>query len=236
MTEALENNDQKPVKPGHLPDKFWDDEKGEVRFDALLKSYLHLEQKLARKEAKTPPETDAERQELYRLLGAPDSPDAYCIDCSHGLFEADPELNKKLHSLGYSQEQAQALYDTAAEKLVPLVLDVAAEFAADRELDRLVAHFGGEEKWRDVSRELLTFGKRHLPADVLASLASSYDGVLALHRMMERDETGLVKDGKGGKADPEARITALMKDPKYWRDRDPKVVAEVTSAFESLYG
>lgn len=33
----------KPVKPDHVPDKFWDAEKGEVRVEDLLKSYTALE-------------------------------------------------------------------------------------------------------------------------------------------------------------------------------------------------
>jgi hypothetical protein len=225
-------------KPGHLPDKFWDAKTGQIRTDALLKSYLQLEQKLSQGSANTPtaPETDEDRRTLFRLLGTPETAEDYCIDCSHGLFEPDRELNQKLFDLGFTGEQAQALYDTAAEKLVPLVLDVAAEFAADRELDRLVAHFGGAEKWQDVSRQLLTYGKRHLPGDVLASLASSYDGVLALYRMMEAGNPGLIKKGDGDEQTPDAKIAAMMRDPKYWRDRDPKMVAEVTKAFESLYG
>lgn len=32
-----------PVKPDNVPDKFWDAEKGEVRVEALLQSYSHLE-------------------------------------------------------------------------------------------------------------------------------------------------------------------------------------------------
>ena len=36
-----------------------------------------------------------DRATLLSLLGVPDAPDGYCIDCGHGLFDADPALNHK---------------------------------------------------------------------------------------------------------------------------------------------
>ncbi|MES2728506.1 MAG: hypothetical protein V4621_00205 [Pseudomonadota bacterium] len=222
-------------KPLNLPEKFWDAKAGQVRLDALIKSYLHLEQKLS--QSLPMPQGPEDKQRIYRLLGQPETADGYQIDCSHGLFDSDSELNQKLFALGFSAEQAQAVYDAAAEKLVPLILDVAGEFQADRELDRLVGHFGGVDKWREVSRQLLAFGRKSMPADVLKGLSSSYEGVLALYRMMTADGAGLSPNGGGAAAGlDEAGIKALMRDPKYWRDRDPSIVAKVAAAFEDMYG
>ena len=36
-------DDEKPQRPEHIPEKFWDAEKGEVRVDELVKSYTELE-------------------------------------------------------------------------------------------------------------------------------------------------------------------------------------------------
>ncbi len=221
-------------KPLNLPDKFWDAKKGEVRLDSLIKSYLHLEQKLS--QTLPLPQSPEDKQRIYKLLGQPETPDGYAVDCSHGLFDADPELNKKLFDLGFTPEQLQAVYDTAAEKLVPLVLEVASEFQADRELDRLIAHFGGADKWREVSRQLLTFGRKQLTPDVLKGLSSSYEGVLALYRMMQSDGAGLAPTGSVKTAGlDETSVKALMRDPKYWRDRDPALVSKVAAAFEDMY-
>lgn len=232
---AAETADPSVKKPLSLPDKFWDAKKGEVRLDALIKSYLHLEQKLS--QTLPLPQTPEDKLRIYKLLGQPDTPEGYEIDCSHGLFDVDPELNKKLFERGFTKEQVQAVYDAAAEKLVPLILDVASEFQADRELDRLIAHFGGADKWREVSRQLLAFGRKQLPADVLKGLSSSFEGVLALYRMMQADGTGLSPAGSAKAAGlDEAGIKAMMRDPKYWRDRDPALIAKVASAFEDMYG
>jgi hypothetical protein len=89
---------------------------------------------------------------------APKTPEEYCIDCTHGMFEPDAEVNSRLHAMGLSNEQAQEVYNLAAEKLVPMVAELMRDYQADREVEKLINHFGGPEKWQQVSRQLLAFG------------------------------------------------------------------------------
>lgn len=202
-----------------IPEKFKDPETGAVRMEALLQSYKSLEKKMS------------------SMPKAPKSPQEYCVKCEHGLFDADEDINRRLFEKGFTQEQVQEVYDLAAERLVPMVMEMAADFQADKEIEKLINHFGGSEKWKEVSRQLLTFGQKNLPADVLDTLASSYEGVMALYRMMKGEEPKLGKNssGQGSKA-PELELQSMMRDPKYWRDRDPSFVAKVTEGFERLYG
>ena len=160
-----------------------------------------------------------DRATLLSLLGVPDAPDGYCIDCGHGLFDADPALNHKLHAAGFTPEQAQLVYDLAAERLVPMIQQIAFEFEAEREVARLINHFGGEDAWRETSRQLLAWGKRNLshPAAALTG-----------------DPRGRVR-GRAGAAGNEADLHKMMRDPRYWRDRDPALLAKVTEGFRQLY-
>lgn len=211
-------NDTSTLLDDEIPQKFKDPETGDVRTDALLRSYKELEKKLS------------------GVPVAPNSPDEYCIDCSHGMFTADPEVNKRLHAIGVTNQQAQEIYNLAAERLVPMVAGLAGEFQADREVEKLINHFGGPEQWREISRQLLAFGQKNLPADVLDSLSSSYEGVLALHRMMKSDEPGLKKDTTAASGIGEKDLQSMMRDPRYWRDKDPSFVAQVTEGFQKIYG
>ncbi len=201
-----------------IPDKFKHPETGEIQMDALLRSYKALEQKMSQNPA------------------VPKSPEEYCVDCSHGLFTPDAEINRRLHAHGMTQPQVQEVYNLAAEKLVPMVAQLAQDFQADRELERLVNHFGGTESWREMSRQLLAFGQKNMPADVLDSLASSFEGVLALHRMMKSDEPLLKKRADNPSAVDEGELRSLMRSPQYWRERDPSVIEKVTQGFQKLYG
>jgi hypothetical protein len=42
-------------------------------------------------------------------------------------------------------------------------------------------------------------------------------------------------NGMSGTGAAEGRLRELMRDPRYWRDRDPGFVARVASGFERLY-
>lgn len=203
-----------------IPAKFKDPETGAVRVGDLAKSYTALEKKLSSQPH------------------APKSPADYCVDCSHGLFTPDEELNRKFHEKGFTNEQVQFIYDTAAEKMVPMVFAMAADYEAERELEKLVTHFGGPEKWKQVSRQLLAFGQKALPADVLDTLASSFEGVLALYRMMQGDESVSVSDTLRAEAGNRETLDlqSMMRDPKYWRDQDPSFIAKVSEGFKRLYG
>ncbi len=202
-----------------IPEKFKDPQTGELRTDSLLTSYSELEKRMSK--MPTPPK----------------SPDEYCINCDHGYFGVDKDMNKKLHEKGFTNEQVQVVYDLAAEKMVPLVFQIAADYNAERELEKLVSHFGGAEKWQEISRQLLSFGQKSLPADVLETLSSSFEGVLALHKMMKGDEPSLARSGEDQSSKQgEMELQSMMRDPKYWRDQDPSFVAKVTEGFQKLYG
>lgn len=206
-----------PSSPHGLPPEFWDAAAGNVKLEALLQAYQALERRLAQTPA------------------APARPEDYCVDCSHGLFESDPDINARLFEAGYSPQQAQLLYDLAAERLLPMLQGFAADLQAEREVERLVAHFGGEDKWRHVSRQLMAWGKRNLPDAAVEGLATTYDGVMALYRMMKGDAPATLKGGDAPGGITEEELKALMRDPRYWRDRDQGVVAKVTDGFRRLY-
>jgi hypothetical protein len=202
-----------------IPDKFKDPSTGELKIDSLLTSYSELEKRLSKSPA------------------VPKSADDYCINCDHGYFGVDSDMNKRLHEKGFTNDQVQFVYDLAAEKMVPLVFQMAADYNAEREIEKLVAHFGGEEKWNEVSRQLLAFGKKTLGPDVLETLSSSYEGVLALYKMMKGEEPGVMQTAERSQPmSGELDLQSMMRDPKYWRDQDPSFVAKVTEGFQKLYG
>lgn len=219
------------MKPDMLPEKFWDPQTGEIRMDELIQSYIALEKKLS-----TMVQVDGDKSRLYKALGVPDSPDQYDVKCDHGLFTPDTDLNIRLHAEGFTPQQVQMVYDLAAERLVPMILELSADFKADREVEKLTVAFGGPEKWQEISRQLLAYGKRTLTPDVLSNLSSSYEGVMALYRMMKGDEHASPRIDAVSSAMNEGDLRSMMRDPKYWREKDPSFVSKVTDGFKQIYG
>lgn len=54
ITPSKDAKDEKPERPAHVPEKFWDAEKGEVRLEELTKSYTELEKKASQKPVEKP--------------------------------------------------------------------------------------------------------------------------------------------------------------------------------------
>ncbi len=224
-------------RPEHVPEKFWDAASGSLRSDALLKSYGELERKLGRM-VPLPEEGDdgAGLDRLLAVLGRPASAEGYEIAQPHPLVEPDAGLNAKLHAAGFTQKQAQLVYELAAEQLLPMMQDMLDDVEATRQVDRLQRRFGGADAWRETSRQLRTWASASLPADVVGTLTGSYEGVLALHQMMQAAEPELLGgDGAGAGQPDENRLHDMMRDPRYWRDRDPDFIGRVTAGFRRLF-
>ncbi len=185
------------------------------------------------------PGADASPEEIarfHRALGVPETPEGYALVVPETLGGADPDIDRRLHAAGFTPAQAQLVYDLAAEILPPLMEAAAQEFEAERQTERLAREFGGEARFREVAGQLLAWGRANLQPEVLRALSSTHEGVMALHRMMASGEPGPLGAGGPAAAGDEDAVRTLMRDPRYWRDRDPGIVAQVTEAFRRLYG
>jgi hypothetical protein len=224
-------------RPEEVPEKFWDAERGALRVDALLKSYRELEKKLSARF--TPPGDDApeeERLRFRRAIGVPDTAEEYAVLPRHALVGPDPEINATLHKAGFTPVQVQLVYDLAAERLLPIVAEAASQFEAERQRDRLRGEFGGEDGYRRMAKQIAAWGRANLPAEVVAALSTTADGVIALGHLMEKGEPGLARQGEAPEGMDEAALRKMMRDPRYWRAREPDFVKRVTEGFRRLTG
>ncbi|CAA7627407.1 hypothetical protein [Magnetospirillum sp. SS-4] len=206
-------------RPTNVPEKFWDPARGEIRTDALIRAYLELERRAS------------------SLPRAPDSFDKYKISHRHPKLTSSETVNRRLHQAGFTQEQAQLVYDLAHDVLLPMLEGLTGESEQTGHLGQLAEYFGGEERWRQIAPQLTAWGRRNLPPDAFDALASSVEGVKIMHRLMGSGEPSL------GHAPPprdegatEAELKKMLQDPRYWKTRDPAFIAKVGAGFRRLYG
>ncbi len=224
------------ARPADVPEKFWDEEAGSIRVDALLKSYRELEKKLSRMVSMPGEDTDEEeRMRFLRAIGVPETADEYAIEERHPLVTLDKDVNARLHKAGFTPAQVQLVYDLAAERLLPLIAEAAQMFEAEREIARLREHFGGDERWQRAARQLSAWGRANLSPAVFEALSSTAAGVLALNTMMEKGEPTLVRSAEPEAGLSEEELRTMMRDPRYWRKRDPDFVARVSDGFRRLF-
>ena len=212
-------------RPSNVPAKFWDPAKGEIRTDALLRAYQDLERRNS-SVAKPAAPVAAEP-------AIPASPDLYQITHNHPDLASSPVVNQRLHDAGFTQDQAQLVYDLAHECLMPLV----AKAGQQADMGHLQQHFGGEARWRQIAPQLAAWGKKNLPANAFDALASSADGVKILHRLMASGEPCLGGAPAGSdEGATEEELKKMLQDPRYWKTRDPAFIAKVTNGFRRLSG
>jgi len=221
------------------------------RLDAVMQAVRELQQQLAglgaapdaRPEVvQRPGERDMDRGMDGGMNPAmdrgriPARPEDYPIEPPHPMVQPDPEVNRALHGEGFTDRQAQLVYDLAAERMLPAIEGMAREFEADRQMERLIEEFGGEDAWREAAEQLATWGRAHLPREVFEALSTTFEGVMTMHRMMTSGEPGLSRQGgDGAQRESEDELRRLMADPRYWRDRDPATVKRVQQGFQRLF-
>ncbi|WP_114089943.1 capsid assembly protein [Thalassospira profundimaris] len=175
-------------------------------------------------------------QAFYRALGVPESAEGYVIEGADALGGVNAQVNARLHEAGFTPQQAQLVYDLAGEILTPMAAELANGAKAALMQAQLAAEFGGEDQWVKLAPRLARWGQKNLP-DAYQAMAQSPDGVRALYKLMhEAGEPGLVAPVTGSAREaPEVEIDRLMNDPRYWRDRNPVIVAQVQAAFDRLH-
>lgn len=220
-----------------VPEKFRDPQTGAIRVDLLVKSYRALEQKLAGMVALPGDDADDDtRLRFHRAMGVPDSPDGYEITLADPALSTDAEVNRRLHDAGFTPAQAQLVYDLACDHVVPQLHRMAGEYRVRGERERLLQRYGGEARFAETARALEAWGQRNLPESVFAALASSYEGIVALESMMQNGDPALTRGNTGADAAlSEDQLVGMMRDPRYWKKRDPEFLAKVTDGFRRLY-
>lgn len=129
-----EGDDDKPQRPEHIPEKFWDVEKGEVRVEDLAKSYVELEKARAAKSAVATPGED------IPSTAADDTPDPLATTAAEiathreaitaklvagqALEDAD---YKPFEKVGFSREDIDAFIDGQAARGELQAMEVHAE-------------------------------------------------------------------------------------------------------------
>ena len=220
----------------NVPEKFKAKD-GSLNAEALLQSYQELEKKMGSM-VSIPSEEDSEevKKDFYHKLGLPESAESYQIQIKNELLAADPDVNQKLYDLGFTNKQVQAVYDLAAEKVLPVIEDLAQEYEASRQRQALENHFGGKDKFDEVARQISSWAKQNVDENLVSALSTTYEGVLALYRMMETSEPVVKTNAELSSTNmTEDDLKQMMTSPAYWRDQNPELLKKVAEGFNRLY-
>ncbi|MCT4552144.1 MAG: hypothetical protein N4A44_00590 [Alphaproteobacteria bacterium] len=233
-------------KPDFLPKKFWDEEQGTTRLEEMSKSYKELEKKLSQlsqevnslKEEKIA----AEDKNLLKGESLPSSPKQYLDEIDFDIINASEEINQVLFDAKYSVEQVRTFYDVLVKFIMPEILELYHDVKAYNDLEKLKDYFGGEEKFASISRQINSWAIKNLESRVYKSLSKDSKGVIAMYKMMQEEKNNnsssinSLQDGhKKTREEEEKHLKDMMKNPSYWRDKDPEYRNKVEEGFKNLY-
>ena len=118
-------------KPQGLPDKYWDEKRGEVRLESLIADFNNM---AARDENLV--ETN--------LRGVPESYDKYDLKIPSPYLERDDEVLRRMYDKHFTNDQAQLVYDLANERVIPVLSELTVNFEAQKQIETLTSlGFGG---------------------------------------------------------------------------------------------
>ena len=132
------------------------------------------------KEVKQNKKASFEKDVLDLALKTDGAEKSYEIVLHSKFLTIDEEVNKRLKEAGFTNEQAQLVYDLAAEIMIPKIKEVVDEFKLYKELSKLEAYFGGEERFDEIARQISLWAQKNLPNEIYESLNSTFYGVVAL--------------------------------------------------------
>jgi hypothetical protein len=213
-----------PSRPEWLPEKY---NSGED----LAKAYKELESKLGTKEEDIRSRIMEEIQS-EAFSNRPETAGDYQLPDS--IDESSAVDNKLLswwaeHSFenGYSQEEFEQGIAMYAETMNGSMPDIEAEakMLGDNADQRIEAASLFANKF---------FPEAALPA--IERMCESHEGIIALEAIMEAMKDGSFAGNTQAVAGiSEKELREMMNDPRYWKDRDPHFIKQVTDGFQQIY-
>lgn len=216
--------DSQPQRPEWLPEKY---NTGED----LAKAYKELESKLGTKEEDIRSKIIEEIQ-TEAFSERPESAGDYQLpDIVNEELAVNNELLKwwadHSYENGFSQEEFNKGIEMYAQAIGSEEPDLDAEAAklGDNANDRIQA--------------ASMFANKFFPAEAIPAverMCESHEGILALEAVMEAMKDGsFTAETQPSAGQSEADLREMMNDPRYYKDRDPHFVKQVTEGFQALY-
>ncbi|MDR1206889.1 MAG: hypothetical protein LBK26_00535 [Rickettsiales bacterium] len=214
-----------------IPEKFQNQD-GTLNPEALIKSYSELEKKIGTMVSLPNDDADDDSKARFnRAIGVPEDISGYPM---HPLYD-DDMIRKKFQEAGLNARQVEKIYEIANEFFEPALSEIfQSGYVADAMFE-LKSFFGSEEKMRESLTAIDAFAEKFLPKDTYESLCASSAGIRSIFAMMQNIEPSVStsKNECGNLSDNDLRD--MMRDPKYWRDRNPEYIRKIESGFKKLY-
>lgn len=158
---------------------------------------------------------------------------------NNSLFPKSDEVNTQLLQAGLNNEQVELVYNIANKQVQPAIKQLAENYKLESKfkLDqhKLELKFGGHDNWQRMKSKIANWAETNLPKDAVNTLSNSYEGVLAIVKLMQPNPSSGLNSRVNTDDNSLSALKAKMNDPRYWRDFDPKYRQNIKQGFENIY-
>jgi len=223
-SDAISKNATVPAeRPEHIPEKFWDAEKGEARYEELAKSYAELEAKLAGKDKdkaddkdqSDEPSDDADKaKETLEAKGVTEEEFNEWTETFQKEGKVTEEIYERLEGLGFSRTTVDAYIEgqQARQELYENKMFSEAGMTKDQ--------FQTYTEWAATNwKEGLDQYHEQLETDTVGALKSLKEAYVSANG--EEPSNPLTGDGYGqtsGGYESQAQIERDMSSDEYKKD------------------
>ena len=225
-------------RPEIIPEKFWNNETGEINLEDMAKSYNHLEKFASGKKDEMKDSIIAELQAEARE-GLPEDSKAYTLPklvegVTEEMVEANPLTGwwrEKCHEMGLPQEQ----FEDGINQYVDMIQ--SGQVNIEEEMSRL-----GENAQDRINAVNSWAQSQFQPEEfetIVNTLGTSAQGISVLERIMDMGRSQMGRSDTVAQPEREleiADVKAMMNDKRYFdsRHRDPAYVKKVDEAWARL--
>jgi len=222
-------------KPEYVPEKFWNKDLNEVNVEELSASYNSLEKKLG---ARTDELSKQVREDIEKEKRAK-VPENYEITKPELEEGVDVDINADMPLLQWWQKTAKDNGLTQEQFNEGINAFVNNEVSALPSAEDEKKSLGDNAQARIEAAEL--WSKKNLSTDAyetMAKIASSANGVKLIEEIMKLNKDAPIPNTETAiEAAPSlSDLRAMMKDKRYWLDKDPAYITKVSNLYEKYYG
>lgn len=214
----------KTERPAHVPEKFWDAEKGEIRVDELAKSYTALESGKTKKDGEQDPPAGTSTDNATKSAAALAE-----VGLDYSKFVDNYLANGKLSDADYAAMEAKNIPRAVVDAHIETQVALAKREADDIRTD-VFSVAGGEEGYgkmtawmaANMSKAELVAYNSTMDSQDIGQIKLAVQGVFSKFSATQGSDPKLVEGNRsetqGDVYESTQQLTADMKKPEYQKD------------------
>ena len=208
----------------------------EVLDDKLQKEKIETTENKASENIEVlPKDVEIDKSDLLDLALITNGAENTNLNFGNYFLSIKNQLQEKLTEKQFTDSDITFLTNIMTEIVAKFIKNIQEKYNSLQELMKLETFFGGEKHFNEVAKQITMWATKNLPQDLFNTLNTNYFGVISLYNMMRNDDDKTFMAQEFAKDFlTEQDLKSMMKNPKYWRDKDKNFIQQIDDGWKYL--